>query len=324
MNEPKPDLPADLDAGPHPQVEPPDSQPFAVPPSFEQRVYQVFLSSDRLRPVWRFLLYVGMWEAFILLLPGLAAHLQLQGARGIWQEMIGEVEYVVAAFVPALIMAAIEKRSFGDYGLPLRGAFGKLFWMGALWGIVSLTVLMLAIHGAGDFALNGLALHGRRVFKFAAFWGVLFLIVGFAEEFLLRGYSQFTLTQATGFWPSALLLSVSFAFLHWRNPGETWIGLLGVAAIGLFFCLTLRRTGNLWFAIGFHASWDWSESFLYSVPDSGQLATGHLMKSSLHGSTWLTGGSVGPEGSVLLFVVIALTWAAFARVYPEVKYRIGR
>jgi membrane protease YdiL (CAAX protease family) len=116
------------------------------------------------------------------------------------------------------------------------------------------------------------------------------------------------------------LLSSLFATLHLGNPGETWVGLLAVAAIGLFLCLTLRRTGTLWFAVGFHASWDWGESFLYSVPDSGGMVTGHLMRSSFHGSRWITGGSVGPEGSVLVFVVIALTWVAFDRAYPEAKY----
>lgn len=316
-DEPKPDLLGDLDVGPGPQVEPPDSR---LPPSSEERVYKAFIGPDGLRAGWRFLLYVAMWRAILFLLSGLMNSILPKGTSGIWQEMIAEVEFLIAALVPAFIMATIEKRRFGDYGLPCRGAFGKLFWAGALWGIASLTVLLLAIHGAGDFTLSGLALHGGRIFKFAVFWGALFLLVGFFEEFLMRGYSQFTLTRGMGFWPAALLLSTLFAALHLGNPGETWIGLLAVATIGLFFCSTLRRTGNLWFAVGFHASWDWSESFLYSVPDSGEVVRGHLMKSSLHGSPWLTGGSVGPEGSVLLFVVIAATWVVFDRVYPEVRY----
>jgi uncharacterized protein len=67
-----------------------------------------------------------------------------------------------------------------------------------------------------------------------------------------------------------------------------------------------------------HASWDWGESYLYSVPDSGGMVTGHLFNSSFHGSRWLTGGSVCPEGSVLVFVVIAASWVVFDRVYPSV------
>ena len=103
------------------------------------------------------------------------------------------------------------------------------------------------------------------------------------------------------------------------NVGETWLGSLCAALIGLFFCFTLRRTGTLWFAVGMHASWDWGESYLYSVPDSGGIITGHLLRSSFHGSRWLTGGTVGPEGSVLAFVVIGAAWVMFDRMYQPGK-----
>jgi hypothetical protein len=190
-----------------------------------------------------------------------------------------------------------------------------------LWGMAAITILMFALHVAGVFDFGTLSLHGIRIVKFAAFWGVLFLLVGFYEEFLVRGYTQFTFTKMIGFWPGAILLSIGFGAFHIGNPGETWTGILGAAVIGFFFCLTLRRTGNLWFAVGFHAAWDWAESYLYSVPDSGGISPGHLLKSSFHGSHWLTGGSAGPEGSVLLFVLAALLWLAFDRVYREVKYQ---
>jgi len=65
-----------------------------------------------------------------------------------------------------------------------------------------------------------------------------------------------------------------------------------------------------------HASWDWGESFLYSVPDSGAVVPGHLLNSAFHGPQWLTGGTVGPEGSVLGFVLIAAMWVVFDRLYP--------
>ena len=167
---------------------------------------------------------------------------------------------------PALLMARIEGRAFGNYGLPLAIAFGKLFWVGAAWGMVSLTVLL---HGAARRPC--LLLWERRAARRAhseicRFWAGFFLIVGFYEEFFTRGYAQFTLTESVGFWPAAILLSLGFGALHLENPGENWVGILGAIVIGFFFCLTLRRTGNLWFAIGFHAAWDWGESYLLLCP----------------------------------------------------------
>jgi membrane protease YdiL (CAAX protease family) len=296
-----------------------------LPPPLEP-INPIFFGPQGLRVGWRLLLYAVMWRTLRMLLGILLEKIEPYVAIKLWLDFITEFGAFVTVTVPAVVMGWIEKRPFGDYGLPRPGAFGKSFWVGVVWGIVAITALVLAIAAVGDFSLGGLALHGRRLLKFAAFWGAFFVVVGLFEEFLLRGYTMFTLSQGIGFWPAALMLSTIFAALHFWNPGETWIGLVAVAVIGLFFCLTLRRTGNLWFAVGFHASWDWGESYLYSVPDSGGMVTGHLLHSSFHGSRWLTGGSVGPEGSVLLFVVIALTWVAFDRMYPEVKYEasLGR
>jgi len=180
------------------------------------------------------------------------------------------------------------------------------------------------LRAAGAFTFGSLNLHGGRIVKFALYYAVFFLLTGFFEEFLLRGYSQWVLTRGMSFWPAAALLSISFGAIHGANPGEAKTGLVAAGMIGFFLCLTLRRTGDLWWAVGFHMAWDWGESYLYSVPDSGAVVTGHLLNSSLHGPTWLAGGSVGPEGSYLVFAVIGALWVLFDRAYPEVKYGASR
>jgi len=232
-------------------------------------------------------------------------------------EALFEFAGLVAAVIPAILLGRIENRPWRVYGLPLSKALGRLFWIGALWGFAGITLLIVSLYGFRDFDFGHLAMHGTRLAKFALYWSLMFLLVGLFEEFLLRGYTQFTLGRGIGFWPAAVTLSISFGLVHLANEGEHWPGLLAAACIGLFFCLTLRRTGNLWFAVGFHAAWDWGETFFYSVPDSGMVAPGHLLNSSLHGPAWLTGGSVGPEGSAFCFVVIALLWVAFDRMYPR-------
>jgi hypothetical protein len=81
----------------------------------------------------------------------------------------------------------------------------------------------------------------------------------------------------------------------------------------------LHRTGNLWYAVGWHASFDWGETYLFSVPNSGTVMQGHLSNSILHGPTWLTGGSVGPEGSVFCFVTMGLQLLIVAWLFPAKK-----
>jgi len=283
----------------------------------EARLRRIFVGPNGVRAGWSFALYVGM-SALILVVEGWWADSLHLGE--LWSQMFVEFGVLVAAVIPALVMGRIESRPWGAYGLPLRQAFSKFFWMGTIWGFLGITLLLEILHGMHAFDFGHIMLHGARVVKFAVFWALVFLLVGLVEEFLLRGYTQFTLARGVGFWPAAVLLSAAFGASHLKNPGEAWTGALAAGLIGLFFCLTLRRTGSLWFAVGFHAAWDWGESFFYSVPDSGGISPGHLLSSSFHGSRWLTGGSVGPEGSLLCYVVIAVVWVGFERMHPEAKY----
>lgn len=277
--------------------------------------HSIFLGPSGLHPGWRIFLYFGMGVILFFLLSPLQHLIPSHNAGRLWRDIYIQAALAVSSLAPAGLLALVEKRPFGAFGLPLRSAFGKLFWVGMIWGIVSLSALLFLMHAAGGFSFGRLVLHGGRIARFAIFWGAYFLLVGFFEEFTFRGFTLFTLASGIGFWPASIALSLLFGGLHLLNPGEVWIGALAAACIGLFFCLTVRRTGSLWFAVGMHTSWDWAESFLYSVPDSGAMVPGHLMNPSFHGSRWLTGGSVGPEGSVLVFVVIAILWLVFDRLY---------
>jgi uncharacterized protein len=276
----------------------------------------VFLGPQEIRAGWRAGLYVAIFLLLATALQAIVALLRIAVRRQIGSGLfLQEVLLVACALAAAQVMAFLEGRRVGDYGLPWRSAFRGHFWQGVFWGIAEITVLMLLIRALGGYSFGGLALRGTEAAHYALLWAGFFLVVGFAEEFLFRGYLQFTLASGMGFWPAAILLSVAFGAVHLRNPGEGPAGALGVFVIAMFFCFTLRRTGDLWFAIGIHAAYDFGETYLYSVPNSGIMLQGHLLAASLHGPHWLTGGSIGPEGSVLAFAVLAVMFVVFDRVY---------
>lgn len=296
---------------------PASRQPESVRASAEST--NLFIGSNGLRAGWRFFLYLAMVVCgiFVVTIYGRHGGKGLHSKALIWNMLIGELIFCAVAYIPAVIMSYVENRPFGAYGLPARQAFGKQFWAGALWGLIAFSALIFAIRAFGAFSFGALAEHGFRAVKFGVFYAGLFLLVGFTEEFLLRGYSQFTLGEGIGFWPAAVVLSLAFGAIHLGNKGEEITGIFGVIMIGLIFCLTLKRTGSLWFAVGLHAAWDWAESFLYSASDSGNMTPpGHLLHSSFQGSHWLTGGSVGPEGSVLIFILLPAMWILFDKTHP--------
>jgi uncharacterized protein len=234
--------------------------------------------------------------------------------------IIGDALSLTLLLIAAAITARIERRSLAIYGLPPSRFLGRQFWTGALWGFVmfsSVIALMVLTHA---WSPGGLALAPSAILRFAGLWALAFLFSGLTEEFLLRGYLQYTLTTGIGFWPAAFITSALFAAIHETNKGETWVGLVEIVLIALFLCLALRRTGNLWFAIGWHFAFDWAQTFLYSTPNSGLTAPGHLLNASLKGSKWLTGGTVGPEAGVFNVIVTTAGVVLLARLYPAAKY----
>jgi membrane protease YdiL (CAAX protease family) len=298
----------------------PRRSPIAPPAGQLGRAELVLWNERELRAGWRLLIFALLVALLNLAVFSLIAKLHLPKVTSTNLPpatlLIQECAVFLCAAIATAVMGLLEGRPFGVYGLPGAEAFGARFWQGAAWGISMITAVILLLRMFGGFSFGDLALQGPAMWRDAAIWGAVFLSVGFFEEFQFRGYAQFTLGMGLGFWPAATALSAGFGAIHLVNPGESKIGGLSVFVIAMFFCLTLRRTGSLWFAVGMHAAFDWGETFLYSVPDSGLVAPGHLLNSSLHGPAWLTGGSVGPEGSVMAFAVTALAAVIFAGVYP--------
>jgi membrane protease YdiL (CAAX protease family) len=293
----------------------PENSPQTNPPPAEHGVFQ---SQSLLFVLMRVGIYIALAEGITSALQWIMVTLSA-GERSLYSPRIltiSEGSLLAGVFAAGVAMSLLEGRSFGDYGLPLRGAFGKLFWQGALFGLAEISAVIGVIATLGSYHFGSLAVHGTGLLRWAAFWGAFFVMVGLYEEFAFRGYVQFTLAQAASFWPAALLLSAAFGFVHRTNQGESKMGLAGIALTGLFWCLTLRRTGNLWFAVGMHASFDFGETFLYSVPDSGYIFPGHLSNATLAGPAWLTGGSAGPEASVCDFIMLLIFFYVFHRLYP--------
>jgi membrane protease YdiL (CAAX protease family) len=206
-----------------------------------------------------------------------------------------------------IIMAALERRRLADYGFSMRRAAFR-FASGLAWGFVSLSLLIALLVVTGHESIDGIAMGGPAALEYAVIWAVVFLLVGISEETIFRGYLQATVTRGMGFWPAAILLSFLFGLIHKGNGEEAAIGLIGAGSAGLLFTYALWRSGSLWWPIGFHTSWDWAQSFFYGTPDSGTRSAGHFLMSHPTGSILWSGGSVGPEGS--LFVFLALAFAA--------------
>ena len=293
--------------------------------------HKIFIGADGLRAGWSILIFIALFAALMAAANVISHKLHppaLKTAAAAANKSIGLRSAFLDDSIPLLavllvtwIMSKIERRPNSVYGL---GGQRKLrrFFTGLAWGVTCLSLLVVTLWKTGLLVIDSRLLFGSDVLRYGALWLVGFLIVALLEEYLTRGYLLYTLTRglaglykwafktrhsaALGFWTAALLFSVLFGLSHKGIPDESPIGLLSAGLASMIFCLSLWRTGSLWWAIGFHTSWDWAQSFLYGVADSGSMVKFHLLATHPVGKPILSGGATGPEGSIFVLAILCL------------------
>lgn len=296
------------------------------PPTRPSTLQMIFFGSDGLRAGWGLLLFIAIFAALAFAINFVLHKLGVPKPDP-KQEMspplgiLGEGSTFLLCVIVTWIMSRIERRPVSIYGLGDRRKLPH-FLAGLGWGFVCLSILVFSLMQTGLLIFDRRLIFGSGIASYGALWFLAFFLVGMLEEYLTRGYVLYTLARglswiyervfktnhgpALGFWTSAIIFCFLFGLGHSNNPGESPIGEVSAGLAGLVFCLSLWRTGSLWWAIGFHASWDWSQSFLYGVPDSGLMVQHHLFATHPVGRAVLSGGTTGPEGSSYIFGIFVL------------------
>ncbi len=302
--------------------------PILPPPPSTLR--KIFIGKDGLRAGWSLLVFSALFVAIIFCINVIGHKLYPPAPKTAKaaSDISATPRLFIAESIPFLvtllvtwIMSKIERRPNSVYGL---GGSRKLphFLTGLAWGVICLSLLVLILWKTGRLVIDSRLLSGSYIFRYGATWLLSFLLVALLEEYLTRGYLQYTLTRGLaslyqwafktchsatlGFWTAAIILSTLFGLGHSNIPNESPIGLLSASLASMVFCLSLWRTGSLWWAIGFHTSWDWAQSFLYGVADSGRMIEHHLFATHPVGKPILSGGATGPEGSIFVVAILAL------------------
>jgi membrane protease YdiL (CAAX protease family) len=274
---------------------------------------------------WGLLLYaalliVGIRGLSMLVKPvlhGMGVHFpDPDGARAVESLIVSQLVILVAAVVATAILVWTD-RVRPPPMLPMSARGGVRFLQGLFWGVAGMAVLIGLIASMGGYRISGVTLSGPARANYAVLWVAAALINGLAENLAILGYPLLRAAKTLGFIPAILLMSALFAAAHMGNPGESPPGLASVFLTAVILAAAIWRTGDLWLSVGIHAGLILAEDFIFSVPDSGQVYTGHLVSSQFSGPAWLTGGSAGPEGSVLIFPLLVAGLALLWFAYPK-------
>lgn len=289
------------------------------------RLKTLFMGPDGLRAGWRLAAFIALWYGGEYALFPLLSLFYTFTDNGFTPGdiLVFELADSLLLLLISLALVRLERHRLSWFGLGPGQGMARLFGMGCLWGFGMVTALLLAAWAGGYASVGGLAEHGAALWQYLLVWGLGMLLVGVSEELLFRGYALASLTRGVGFWPAAALLSLFFGAEHLQKPMETPADILNIVLLGLVMCYSVRRTGSLWFAIGFHAAFDFFALAFYGSPNTGNNGLPldhHLLETHITGPAWLTGGPQGLEASWLVVPLVAVMFLALRRSYPADRY----
>jgi len=288
----------------------------------------IFLSSNetRLRAGWRLVVFI-ITLAVLSIISAPAAVLQGKLSEDVWVLFNQFISLVMITTAVFFTRHFVDRQPLVSLGLKRN----KQAVTDVLMGIL-ITFFMFALIFTIELSLGWLKIEGFswQVESASTFvtslllWLAIFLIVGWQEELLSRGYILQNLTSGLNLFWGVLISSSIFAVMHRGNPGATWSSTIGILLAGLFLALPYILTRQLWISIGLHIGWNFFEGVVFGFPVSGN-STFHVIRQTVSGSDFMTGGSFGPEAGLVFFPALTLSallvwgYVRFSRKQSTIK-----
>jgi membrane protease YdiL (CAAX protease family) len=263
------------------------------------------------RQIWRFVVFVAaaiLMGRFVegAVVEFVARHLGIDpDALSAPALIVDEVVSLAEVFVLTGLFALLERRRVNDYGLNLSPAPGKFFVKGTWFGVAMVAFVGVAMVLAGGMRVDGLALSPSAAVVQTLLWAIAMVLLGISEEYSFRGYALQSLWRSVGFWPAAVVTSGLFAAAHLGKPQENAIDITMIFVVGVILCVSVRQTGHLWWAVGWHAAFDFGQLYVIGTQNGGQVPVGRLLNSSFPGPAWINGGQLGTEASFFMYPAVA-------------------
>lgn len=268
----------------------------------------IFLSPQepRLRAGWRLLIQTVLYLVLAIIFTIIASVLGLGfGSLGIISEILDFLAVLASVYIAR---RWLDRRSLESLGLKFSGqslvdifaGIGISFLqMGFIYGVMFFIGWITFKGFAWNFDPINVVIAGVLNFF------IIFIIVGFKEEILSRGYHLQTIASGINLFWGVVISSAIFGLLHLANPNATWISAAGIFFAGLYLAYGYIRTKQLWLSIGLHIGWNFFEGVVFGFPVSG-LSIYPLLRIDVHGPVIWTGGAFGPEAGLIVLPSLIL------------------
>jgi len=278
--------------------------------SFFARIY-ISPDEPRLRAGWRLILQTLMM-AVIFIGIIISPFNLLEPPTGSNFEIVTQVTLLVVFTLTVYIARRfLDKRSFESLGFTLKkqtlmDVFAGIGISFVLMGLIYLAVTALGWVTFEAFAWQveppGTVISGTFMFL------ALYILVGWNEELLFRGYQLQTLASGLNLFWAVFISSAVFGIAHLLTPNATWVSTAGIFFAALFLAYGYIRTRQLWLPIGIHIGWNFFEGAVFGFPVSGNEIYS-LIRHQVTGPELWTGGPYGPEAGLIILPVLAVGMA---------------
>ena len=269
-------------------------------------------SEPRLRAGWRLLLQTLLFLLIIFLI-GLPIAILTYAVQG---GITGTAYFVVNMGVELigvtlsvyLARRFLDKRSFATLGLGLDKHVLPDVTAGVAITFIMMGGIFLAMWTFGWLKFKSFAWGTEplsNVILQTLLFFFVFILVGWNEELLSRGYHLQTLASGLNLFWGVVLSSAVFGALHLGNPHATWVSAAGIFFAGLFLAYAYIRTKSLWLSMGLHLGWNFFEGVVFGFPVSG-MDIYPLTHITVSGPEIWTGGAFGPEAGLIILPAILL------------------
>ncbi|HEY1991107.1 MAG TPA: type II CAAX endopeptidase family protein [Gammaproteobacteria bacterium] len=211
---------------------------------------------------------------------------------------------VVVLVIYTCVVRFIEKRPMVE--LAPRGA-QRFAARGILVGAALFCITMLVMKLDGAWVYLGMA-----PLSYLAYPCIGALSAAIVEETVTRGVLFRMLEESLGSWIALAISAVIFGLLHASNHGASAVSTTAIALeAGILLAAAYMYTRSLWFVMGLHFAWNFTEGGVFNTPVSGGPTEGVIRVGFVNGKDWLTGGQFGPEASLPAVLVCTAAGIAF-------------
>ena len=211
-------------------------------------------------------------------------------------------------FLAVLLLYGVAVRKDRKYILSFtRDRLGRSIryaLSGVVIGFALLGICVFAAAFNGDLEIRPAAAVNFPVFVFAAF---AVFIQATAEEIESRAFVFGKMNEeGVPLIPATIVSAFFFSYLHAANPGFGWRPLTSIFIVGMLYALSYYYFGTIWFCCTAHMMWNFTQDFVFGLPNSGKPAVVSLFNTTVNGSSFFYDETFGLEGSYMAIFVNVL------------------